>query len=201
MEDIIGSEYCGDDQPENEERTIRHAFASQLSKKDMRHIREGISKTTRPTWHAGPPPNLGMPAHGKLKADQWRSIIEFDLPVSLVRLLVTDKANKLPEERLLSRELQVRSTMSLATAIRWGTSHRTSTQHATEYKRHILEYLRSFRQLCPDRNLVPNQHNAVHWADFLPLFGPAHGWWMFPFERVIGLLQKIKSNLKLGKQC
>jgi hypothetical protein len=33
----------------------------------------------------------------------------------------------------------------------------------------------------------------------LLLFGPMHGWWMFVFERVIGMLQKTNTNDKLGE--
>jgi hypothetical protein len=31
-------------------------------------------------------------------------------------------------------------------------------------------------------------------------YGPVHGWWMFPFERVIGALQKTNTNYKIGKK-
>lgn len=197
--DIIGEDYWEGDEPQNEQKEGADDFTSQLSTKDMQHIREGISCTVRPTWHEGPPQNLGQPAHGKLKADQWRSTIEFDLPVSLMRLLVTEKANKLPEERIQKRELQVKSTILLAMAIRWGTSHRTSSQHAAEYKRYMVEYLHSLRELRPDKDLRPNHHFAVHNGDDLPEQGPMHGWWVYVFERLIGILQKINTNHKIGE--
>jgi hypothetical protein len=40
----------------------------------------------------------------------------------------------------------------------------------------------------------PNVHVAFHIYDFLLLFGPVISWWCFPFERVIGYLQKINTN-------
>lgn len=194
---MIGADFWEDRELQAEGGNDSHDFL--LSMKDMQAIREDISKTIRPTWHEGPPPNFGQPVHGKLKADQWRSTIEFDLPVSLMRILVTEMANGLPQERIRKRELQTRSTILLATAIRWGTSHKTSSQHASEYKRNIVEYLHTVRQLRPDRNLTPNHHYSVHYGDLLPLFGPAHSWWAFPFERLIGLLQKFKTNFKIGE--
>ncbi|KAG2148241.1 uncharacterized protein EDB93DRAFT_1085087 [Suillus bovinus] len=30
-------------------------------------------------------------------------------------------------------------------------------------------------------------------------YGPMHGWWMFPFERIIGALQKTNTNYKIGE--
>lgn len=39
----------------------------------------------------------------------------------------------------------------------------------------------------------------MHIPAFLLRFGPMPGWWMFPFKWVIGLLQKVKTNRKIGK--
>jgi hypothetical protein len=162
-----------------------------IGRKELRQIRKDIAATTRPGWQTGPPTNFGSPSHGKPKADQWRSIIEFDIPVSLVQLwwMVPDGDRR---EKLLE------STMFLATALRWATSHRTSQRHADEYMRNIRLYLRSLRELFPEMNLLPNHHNALYLGELLLRFGPVHGWWMFPFERLIGLLQKINTNKKMG---
>ncbi|KAJ7193740.1 hypothetical protein GGX14DRAFT_378717 [Mycena pura] len=46
----------------------------------------------------------------------------------------------------------------------------------------------------------PNVHIAFHIYDFLVLFGPVISWWCFPFERVIGFLQKINTNDHIGGQ-
>lgn len=173
-------------------------FQFQLTKAEMEQIRDDILGTTRPVWHAGPPSSFGSKGHGKLKADQWRSSIEFDIPVSLVSLL--DKSKQLNDLAATARcQKLVDSTMLLATAIRWATSHQTSPHHAAEYKRYMQAYLDSIKKLDPGITLRPNHHNALHLGDFLLLFGPMHSWWMFPFERVIGTLQGINHNSKLGK--
>ena len=162
-----------------------------IGRKELRKIRQDIAGTVRPGWQTGPPANFGAPSHGKMKADQWRSSMEFDIPVSLAQLWATvpdgDRRQKLVE-----------STMFLAMALRWATSHRTSQRHADEYMRNIWLYLASLRELFPDMNLLPNHHNALYLGELLLRFGPVHGWWMFPFERLIGLLQKINTNKKIG---
>ncbi|KAJ3874296.1 hypothetical protein F5051DRAFT_336049 [Lentinula edodes] len=43
-----------------------------------------------------------------------------------------------------------------------------------------------------------NVHVAFHLYDFLLLFGPVLSWWCFPFERLIGTLQKINTNNHIG---
>ena len=60
-------------------------------------------------------------------------------------------------------------------------------------------YLESLRDLFPEMKLRPNHHIALYLGEFLLRFGPVHGWWMFPFERLIGLLQKVNTNKKIGK--
>jgi len=164
-----------------------------IGRKELRQIRKDIAATIRPGWQTGPPVNFGAPAHGKLKADQWRSCIEFDIPVSIVQLWAdTDISDDNRRQKL------VESTMYLATALRYATSHRTSQRHANEYMRNMRAYVTSLRDLFPEMKLRPNHHNALYLGELLLRFGPVHGWWMFPFERLIGLLQKINTNNKMG---
>ena len=40
---------------------------------------------------------------------------------------------------------------------------------------------------------------ALHLDEFLLLFGPIHSWWTFPFERMIGALQRMPHNFILGE--
>ncbi|KAJ6590759.1 hypothetical protein B0H10DRAFT_2233565 [Mycena sp. CBHHK59/15] len=43
-----------------------------------------------------------------------------------------------------------------------------------------------------------NVHIVFHLYDFIKLWGPVISWWAFPVERLIGLLQKIESNGRVG---
>ena len=40
---------------------------------------------------------------------------------------------------------------------------------------------------------------ALHLRDYILLYGPVHSWWAYPFERMIGTLQRISTNYKEGK--
>jgi hypothetical protein len=163
-----------------------------LGKQELKQIQRDIKATIRPTWQTPPPSNFGSPSHGKLKADVWRTTMEFDLLVSLARMWckasATDRQRKMAE-----------STFLLAIALRYGTSHRTSEHHAAQYTQYMEAYLKTLLELHPAMKLHPIHHNALHFAKFLLLFGPAHGWWMFPFERLIGKLQQVHTNNKLGE--
>ena len=82
-----------------------------LGKKELAKIQKDIAGTIRPSWHTPPPSNFGTRSHGKLKADQWKSTIEFDLPVSVVQLWYRSDSR---------RQKLADSTVGLSTALRWG---------------------------------------------------------------------------------
>lgn len=135
----------------------------QIGREELRHVQNDIAETTRPRWQAGPPAKFGTPAAGKPKADQWRSIMEFDIPVSLIKLWAKAPLNDNNDRR---RKI-LDCTMFLAIAIRWAISHQTSEIHAAEYMRNMREYLACLRELFPERNLLPNQHNALFIGEML----------------------------------
>ena len=168
-----------------------------ISQDDLKAIREDIAATIRPRWHAAPPANLGHVSHGKLKADEWRSCFEFDIPVSLLRIETRWSASGKQVDEY--RAKLVHSTFLLATAIRWATSHWTSAMHVEEYTKNMKKYLEILRDLRPTQPFCPNHLNALLIGRYLRLYGPVQGWWMFPFERVIGDLQRSNTNNKPGK--
>jgi len=169
-----------------------------LTDVEIDQIQTELRSIERPSWHRGPPKNLGEAEHGKLKAEQWRSAIEFDLPVTLAKLWGTDHT-KPGDENGKRRQKLAHSTMLLAMAIRWGTSHVTSTHHTQQYLIYMKAYLECIRDVFPSHSFRPNHHSCLHLHEFLLRYGPMHGWWMFPFERIIGALQKTNTNYKIGE--
>lgn len=161
----------------------------------MAQIWSDIEKLLTPTWVTSVPPKLGDPNHGKLKADQWRALGTIHLPVSLIHLWSTTNDND-PRSMRLHKILEV--TMSLVSAVVIATSYTTSPSHTEAYLHHMLRYLNGIRELFPEYDLRPNHHMALHIHEYLLLFGPVHSWWTFPFERMIGLLQRMHHNGKIG---
>ncbi|KAH8999755.1 hypothetical protein EDB92DRAFT_1790170 [Lactarius akahatsu] len=170
-----------------------------ISQDDLKVIQDDIVATVRPQWHAAPPADLGQVSHGKLKADEWRSCFEFDIPVSLLCIETQRIASGRPTDE--HRAKLVHSTFLLATAIRWATSHRTLTMHIEKYTNTMKNYLKMLKDLHPNKRFRPNHVNALLISNYLCLYGPVRGWWMFPFERVIGDLQHSSTNNILGERC
>ena len=195
MSDIVGEGIIQDIVQERTNVTILLAMG--ISQDDLKAIWDNIAVTVRPRWHAAPPANLGHVSHGKLKANEWRSCFEFNIPVSLLRIETWQSTSGKQVDEY--RAKLVHSTFLLAIAIRWATSHRTSAMHAEMYTKTIKNYLETLRDLQPTQHFHPNHFNALLIGRYLRLYGPARGWWMFPFERVIGDLQGSNTNNKPGK--
>ena len=152
----------------------------------MDQIRSDIVNMITPSWLTSVPTNLGLPNHGKLKADQWRVLRNTFLPVSLVRLWsIVEVGN--PRSERCSEILQV--TMSLLSAVSIASSRVMSVAAADLYTQHIQSYLSGLKNLFPDYSFRPNHHMALHLREYLVFYGPVHAWWTFSFERMIGMLQ------------
>jgi len=162
----------------------------------MEQIHADIASMVTPSWLTSVPSKLGSASHGKLKADQWRVLGSVYLPISLIRLWWSAESGNGRSERC-RKILDV--TISLLSAVSIATSRVTSPRHADLYLQHMQAYLTGLKELFPDFRFVPNQHMALHLGDYIHLYGPVHSWWAFPFERMIGTLQRISTNYKEGE--
>jgi hypothetical protein len=151
-----------------------------------------------PSWLTSIPINLGSAAHGKLKADQWRVLGTTFLPLSLVRLWGQMSDGDDGDENANKRRKMLDITLSLLSAVAIASSRVTSNAKADLYLQHILSYLSGLKQIFPDYAFRPNHHMALHLHEYLRFYGPVHSWWTFPFERLIGMLQRIPTNYKIG---
>jgi hypothetical protein len=197
LSDIIGEGITNE--IVQERSTFKTLLAMGISQGDLKVIQNDIATTICPCWHTAPPANLGHVSHGKLKADEWRLCFEFDIPVSLLHIETQCIASGKQTDKY--RAKLVHSTFLLATVTHWVTSHHTSTNHIKNYTKSMKEYLEMLKDLRPNQRFRPNHINALLIGNYLRLYGPVHGWWMFPFERVIGDLQHSSMNYQLGERC
>jgi len=64
---------------------------------------------------------------------------------------------------------------------------------------YLNRYLAGIKDLFPDYDLKPNHHYVLHIPDILA-FRLLHETWAFWIEWLIGQLQKMNSNSKIGMQ-
>ncbi|KJA21910.1 hypothetical protein HYPSUDRAFT_139897 [Hypholoma sublateritium FD-334 SS-4] len=165
-----------------------------LTVEEVATMRSDIANMATPSWLASVPYDLGAARHGKLKADQWRILATIHLPVSLQKLWDTHSPRSTPLRKKL-----LDATMALISAVVIATAHKTSRNMADLYLQHMQSYLQLMQELLPRYNFCPNHHMALHLAEYLRFFGPVHAWWTFPFERLIGMLERMPTNFKMGK--
>ncbi|KLO04001.1 hypothetical protein SCHPADRAFT_948089 [Schizopora paradoxa] len=164
-------------------------------------IREVVQETETPSWFGSVPYNFGDPNAGSLKADEWRSFSTVYLPFALVKAWGSRSTHaRVSTADALRRALD--HTMLLVQAITLACYRQTSRDRALAYQSCISKYLEGLLLSYPSNRKIrfkPNSHAAMHIYDFLLLFGAVHSWWTFPFERLVGVLQRLKSNHKPGE--
>ncbi|KAJ3502990.1 hypothetical protein NLJ89_g8636 [Agrocybe chaxingu] len=127
-------------QPENGAHPSNYRRGNILSEKEVNVIRADIENMITPSWLASVPTDLGEPCHGKLKADQWRTLASVHLPISLMRLW--EKIQTEPDDTpSKQRKKLLDATLSLISAVVIGTSHTMSSAKANLYLQHMQAYL------------------------------------------------------------
>lgn len=151
-----------------------------------------------PTFVGTVPSRFGEPGAGTLKADEWRWLSTFYLPVALILKWGSGTSHPSPDiARLYRRVLDF--TMRLVEAMILTCKRYQSRGRAQSYLDLYTDYMRLMDELFPHIKAKPSHHAAFHIYDFIILFGPLYSWWCFPFERVIGILQRIPQNHKKGE--
>jgi hypothetical protein len=161
-------------------------------------IRDVIKNTVTPAWLNPVPSNFGYAAAGTLKAAEWRTLAAVYLPIALVTLW--GEGSNHPSHKVASNLRQVLdNTMALFSAAQLACMRKLTNEDIDAYHEQITRYVKDFQVLYPSIKCRPNHHMAQHIPKFLRSFGPVQSWWCFPFERLIGVLQRLPSNNKLGR--
>lgn len=163
----------------------QHCF---LSQDELSAIKKDILETKCPSWFQPAPVEFGEAKFGKLIADQWRSLCTVHAPITLLRLWFNNS----------DRRIHLKNFVFLIVAVQAATARSTSPGLIDTYDASIKAYLKTLLGLHSDYQLSPNQHLALHLGKYLRLFGPAHGHWAFPFERLNGAFQKVPTNSRFG---
>ena len=150
-----------------------------------------IHNTITPSWVGSVPYNFCAAAAGTPKADEWRTIFTIYLPLCLISLLGTPSDN--PRLRQV-----LDHTMQLVCAVLLACTRVTDVTRTQRYLECLQSYISQLPILYPGLGCESIHHMAFHIYDFLELFGPVHSWWSFPFERLIGQLQRLPTNHKSG---
>ena len=162
------------------------------------HIQNVIRDTVTPSWVESVPYNFGEAKAGKLKAYEWRLMASIYLPLALVSLWGegSHQCSKTVATKLRN---VLDHTMMLFSAVYLACLRTITEARLTAYHHYMKTYVEDLHKHHPHISYRPTHHMVLHLYDFLILFGPVQSWWCFPFERLIGMLQRMPNNHKLGK--
>ena len=159
-------------------------------------VQQAIVDVVTPSWVGSIPRDFGEAAAGTMKAYQWRILWTIYIPLALVSIWHPKSPICSSTEDDGADVLQ--NVMHLAAAETLMCKHTVTPEQTKAFRDHISAHMDSVRVLFPGFG-VPSYHTGIHIPDFMPLLGPARGWWCYPFERLIGKLQRMKHNHKYGK--
>ncbi|CAK5269520.1 unnamed protein product [Mycena citricolor] len=161
---------------------------------NIHFIQRVIKDTTTPAWVDSVPLNYGDSHAGTIKAAEWRILATIYLPIALV-ILWGDQDQSPRMLPILDH------TMALFSAVILVCRYTMTPSRASKYRSFLRQWVDGLAANHPHTRahaMRPNVHMAFHIYDFLILFGPVISWWTFPFERLIGFLQKINTNDHIG---
>jgi hypothetical protein len=184
-----------------------HSFEANIintgTAETLTFIQRVIRETHTPSWLNSVPKNYSECKAGTIKADEWRTLSTVYLPIALTILWGDDNGhaptNNNPDSSFLLAALD--HTMALFQATILACRYTVTPSRALAFRECLDSWVKDLRFLFPHTRSStsrPNIHAAGHIYDFLLLFGPVISWWCFPFERLIGAIQKINTNDHIG---
>lgn len=166
----------------------------------MNRIVEVIRDTDTPSWLPSVPANFGDAAAGSLKADEWRTMVTVYLPIALVSVWGEGTEHESATIGVRFRQV-LDHTMALFSAITLASMRTQTKSRMDAYFTYMKRWLSELKTFHPEIKVVnhrANWHMSLHIYHFMQQFGPIRGWWTFPFEQLIGHVQRITTNYKFG---
>ncbi|KAJ3885411.1 hypothetical protein GG344DRAFT_82742 [Lentinula edodes] len=170
------------------------------AKIDSTHVLQKIQQAVReiitPSWVNRPPEEIGLKRAGTLKADNWRTLFSIHLPLALISIWDEDSPLRADNASEMASVLQ--TSMHLTCASIAMTSNTLSPERRNLFRNSIRAHIEGLKLNFPGF-MLPSHHLSFHIFDFMDSFSNVRNWWAFPFETMIGRLQRIPTNHKIGE--
>lgn len=154
-----------------------------------------------PSWTTKVSRRFGSAGAGTMKAASWKIFYLVYLPLGLLthwRLWESadqDITNRDSDTVYKHRVFQ--NTMRLVQAVSLYRKM-LQNQNIRDFELHSAAYLKDLAELYPHARAKPNHHMFQHLSDGIRRFGPFYSWHCFPFERLLGMTQRLLTNNILG---
>jgi hypothetical protein len=163
---------------------------------DVEKFRAGMKHVVLPPGVPHLPLNLGETTHGKLSASQWHALYVFIIPLVICEIYIADVG---AIDVRSNRYKFLANTAQLVQCTNVVFARKFKQGDLTRFEMHYKKYSDSVGQLFEGIKVQPNHHFALHIPQQMSGWGPLAGVAEFPGERLIGFLQKINTNNKIGE--
>ncbi|POV94441.1 hypothetical protein PSHT_16221 [Puccinia striiformis] len=165
-----------------------------FSQDDIKRFRAGMKHVVLPPGVPHLPHNLGEPKHGKLSASQWHALFVFIIPIVLLDIYL-DNVGKIDLKSNLYKFLV--NTAHLVQCTNVVFARKFKPGDLKRFEMHYKKYSDTVGELFDNIKVQPNHHYSLHIPQQMTAWGPLAGVSEFAGERLIGFLQKIKTNNKI----
>ncbi|KAJ3871047.1 hypothetical protein F5051DRAFT_341426, partial [Lentinula edodes] len=151
----------------------------------LQRVQQVIHEVITPAWVKSPPADVGLSKAGTLKAEHWRTLFSIH-------------TSPLASASASSMTSVVDTTMHLTCASLVMTKRTLSLERRNLFCHLLRLHVAGLKQDFPGW-IFPTHHLAFHIFDGMEYFSGVRNWWNFPFENLIGKLQRIPINHIIGK--
>ncbi|KAG9084185.1 hypothetical protein FRC06_004183 [Ceratobasidium sp. 370] len=159
----------------------------------LSEVKKDMEQTILPSWLKHPPIGLATVSHGKLQAEEYKSLVFVSFTLTLIRLWGQD--NTIPHGPLRER---LDNFLHLMLTIRILSFQSLTELDVVAFEQHYSTYLQGLKRLYPSSTFVPVQHYGLHIPQFLRALGPSTRYSESTCEQFVGMFQNISTNFKFG---
>lgn len=161
----------------------------------LQRVQQVVCEVITPAWVKSPPADVGLSKAGTLKAEHWRTLFSIHVPLAVMSLW--QETSPLASASASSMTSVVDTTMHLTCASLVMTKHTLSLERRNLFRHLLRLHVAGLKQDFPGW-IFPTHHLAFHIFDGMEYFSGVRNWWNFPFENLIGKLQRIPINHIIG---
>ncbi|KAJ3766094.1 hypothetical protein FB446DRAFT_654305 [Lentinula raphanica] len=162
----------------------------------LERVQEVVRQVITPAWSSRPPPDIGLPKAGTLKADHWRTLFTIHLPLALLSLWKEESPLAAADAAQMSSVLETGMALSCASIVM--IKNTLTLQRRDLFRNLLCRHVLGLQQNFPGF-ILPTHHLAFHLYDFMDLLSVVREFWNFAFEGFIGKIQRTPTNHVIGQ--
>ncbi|MBW0588473.1 hypothetical protein O181_128188, partial [Austropuccinia psidii MF-1] len=160
-----------------------------LSQEVINKLKKQLSKVVVPKEVCHIPGGIGTARNGKLKGNEWSVLFNIYLPLTVLDVFWDFG----PKNHLVLINIGALIQCTKIVGARWVTE-----EDGQLFRKAYDTYQNTSKALFPSCRTLPNHHYAMHIPEQLSQWGPLNGISEYGGKRLLGILQKIKTNSLLG---